>query len=299
MTQARHITLAAVALCAAPAVAQDDPTGPRGAFELEYLRSGDRSDLVLNGDLGLSHRGAGAGAVGLGFDLGLTSAYNLSEGEDATRFIAAAVLSFGFGELAVGLPESIGEVLVNRPSFAGNGQVDDALDGLMPPVTGTIARNRDAQAYGLRFSAEAGALRYGVSALKVQDLSGVVVEAAGAYALGQGTVEGMLEFGSDSGRTGGTLGLTQSFGQVDLGAYMGWQRAVARADSVQASVDYHLSDSLTVGGDIGRVKQAGVTSNLVGASMEYRFGSGAYGQLGITDSNRSPVLYDLSVGIRF
>lgn len=299
MKQARHIIVAVVATMAAPAFAQDDGTGPRGNFELEYLRSDGSSDVLLYGDLGFSYRGAGAGGIGLGFDLGLDSSYNLSEGDNATAFIAAAVFSFGFGDLAVGMPQSIGEMLVNRPSFAGNGGVDEVLGLLVPPATGNIARLSDLNRFGVRFDASAGQLRYGLSAHKTQDLDGMVLQAAGEYALGQGAVEGLLELDTETGKPGGTVGVTQSFGQVDVGAYLGWQRTIVRSDSIHASVDYHMSDNLTFGGDFARVSLVGAQTNIYGASMEYGFGNGAYGQLGIVDGSDTSATYDLSVGIRF
>lgn len=299
MTQARHIIVAVAALSAVPAVAQDVGSGTHGAFELEYLRSSGSSDLLLYGDLGLSHRGSGAGGVGLGFDLGFDTSYNLSEGENATGFTAAAVFSLGFGDVAVGLPETIGEVLVDRPSFAGNGVLDDALGLVLPPTTSAIARQFEDMRYGVRFESATGQLRYGASAHKIKDQDGILLQAAGEYSFGQGAVLGVLDLGSEGGGFGGTIGVTQSFGQVDVAAFVGWQRALAYSNSAHASVDYHVSDSLTVGADLANIDAEGFKTNLIGANMEYTFGNGAYGQLGMSDGNNVPTFYDISVGIRF
>ena len=299
MTQARQIIVAVAAIAAAPAFAQDSGSGTRGAFELEYLRSDGGSDLLLYGDLNLSHRGSGAGGIGLGFDLGFDSTYNLSEGDNVTGFTAAAVFSLGFGDVAVGLPQTIGEVLVDRPSFAGNGALDDLLGLALPPTTSAVARQMEEMRYGVRFESAAGQLRYGASAHKIKDEEGILLQAAGEYSVGQGEVVGVLDVGTEGGGLGGTIGVTQSFGQIDVAAFVGWQRSLAYSNSAHASVDYHVSDSLTVGADVANIDAGDFKTNLIGANMEYTFGNGVYGQLGMSDGNNVPTFYDISVGIRF
>ncbi len=294
MTQARHIFLAVAALSAVPAFAQDQSAPTTGAFELEYLRSDGSSDLLLYGDLALKHRGCA-----MGFDLGFDTSYNLSEGDNVTGFTAAAVFSLGMGEISVGLPETIGEVLVDRPSFAGNGVLDDALGLVLPPTTSAVARQFEKMRYGVRYESTTGALRYGASAHKIKDQEGILLQAAGEYTVGQGEVVGVLDLGTEGGGLGGTIGVTQSFGQVDVAAFVGWQRALAYSNSAHASVDYHVSDSLTVGADLANIDAGGFKTNLVGANMEYTFGNGAYGQLGLSDGNNVKPFYDISVGIRF
>lgn len=281
------------------AQAQDSGTTTTGNFELEYLRSDGSSDTLLAGDVMLAYRGAGMGAAGLGFDLGFDTRYNLSDGEDATALYAAVVLNWGFGDIAIGMPKGIGELLIERPAFAGIRAFDDVAGLVMPPVTGSYARLADARAFGVRYDSTAGQVRYGASLQKLQDEEGLFLQGAAEYALGQGAVEGMIEMNTDGGSPSALIGVTQTAGQLDFGLYLGRQKTLVDGTGFQASVDYRMSDSLTFGGDFLRVDAAGGKEDFYGVNMEYTFGQGAYGQLGVADGNDTTTLWDASVGIRF
>lgn len=292
--------LAACALLgfAGTSLAQQAGNGPRGSFELEYARIDGDSGLLLDGDIDLRYRGGGSGAVELGFDLGADATFDLSEGDDYAALYAAAVVNWGFGEVAIGMPRSIGEVLVDRSSIAGIRALDDIVHAFFPPVSGVVAKYTDKRAFGVRYENGMGQLRYGASALKVQDSRGTFIEAAGEYAIGQGAVEGVVEYNTDVGKANAMIGFAQSTGQLDFGIYMARQKMGTDGTSFQASVDYNIRENFTVGGDFVRL-DGDDKRDIYGASMEYGFDRGIYGQFGFARDSEGDNFWDASVGFEF
>lgn len=270
-----------------------------GGFELEYNRIDGSSSLILDGDIDLRYRGGGYGGAALGFDLGVDATFDMTEGEKDAALFAAAVGNWGFGDIAVGMPRSIGDVLVDRPSVAGMQVLGDLSRIFFAPVSGVVAKYNDARSFGVRYENSAGQLRYGASALKLTDVDGVFIEAAGEYALGQGAVEGVIEYNTDFGKANALIGFTQNAGQVDFGVYMSRQKVGFDGTGFQASVDYRMTENFTFGGDFMRIDGGGVTADIYGASMEYGFGSGIYGQFGFAHENSGDNYWDASVGFKF
>jgi hypothetical protein len=291
-------TLVAGTLAGSAAFAQDGGT-TTGGFELEFARIEGSSSLILDGDIDLRYRGSGFGGAGLGFDLGVDATFDLSEGEQDTALYAAAVGNWGFGDIAIGMPRGIGDVLIDRPSIAGMQMLDDLSRVFFPPVTGVLAKYSSKPSFGIRYENSMNDLRYGASALKVRDIEGVFIEAAGEYAIGQGAVEGMIEYNTELGKANALVGFQQAAGQLEFGAYLSRQNIGIEGTSIQGSVDYRMTENFVFGGDLVRLDSDGDKVNLVGASMEYGFGSGIYGQLGFAHANSGDSYWDASVGFKF
>ena len=117
----------------------DRAAGPTGGFELEYIGTENRTRSYFGGNIDLMQRGLSAGAVTLGFDLGVDATFDLSKGDDRYAFFGAIVVDPGFGEIAVGAPRSIGSVLIDRPVFAGNQARDRDLETVFPPMSDSLA----------------------------------------------------------------------------------------------------------------------------------------------------------------
>lgn len=296
----RNGILAACALLgvAGAAFAQETGNGPTGGFELEFNRIDGDSALLLDGDIDLRYRGAGTGMVEMGFDLGTDVTFDLSEGDHYAALYAAGVVNWGFGEVAIGMPRSIGDVLIDRSSIAGIRELDDISRVFFPPVSGVLAKYGDNRAFGLRYENGMGQLRYGASVLKVQDTRGTFIEAAGEYAIGQGAVEGSVEYNTDFGKANAMIGFAQSTGQLDFGIYMARQNMNMDATSFQASVDYNIRENFTVGGDFIRL-DGDDQRDIYGASMEYGFDRGIYGQFGFARDSDGANYWDASVGFEF
>jgi hypothetical protein len=291
--------LASFAMISGQAAAQsDEGLVLTGQTELEYLHSNSSSDTLLATDMLLSYRGGYVGGVGLGFELGVDADLLLDSGDSYSALYGAVLLSTMAGEFAIGAPKPITDLLIEKPSFAGMKALDLELAALSPSIVGSASKLGDAQSYGLRYSGASGALRYGASVHKLHGVSGTLYQAAAEYSFGSSAVEGAIESDSLTGNYSGTIGVTHSAGQFDIGAYVTRERQTLDGNMFQLSADYRVSDSLKVGGDVARLN-FGSRQTLFGLSAEYGFGNGAYVQGGVADGDGMRTTMDASVGFKF
>ncbi|MEI6801508.1 MAG: hypothetical protein WCO04_20160 [Pseudomonadota bacterium] len=277
----------------------DRSGGPSGGFELEYIGTDNKGSAFLDGDIDLMQRGLSAGAVSLGFDLGVDATFDLSKGDDRYAFFGAIVVDPGFGEIAVGAPRSIGSVLIDRPVFAGNQSRDSDLETVFAPMSDSLAKSQQVQSYGARYESTSGAVRYGASVQKLNTLDGMFLQAGAEYSFGQGAVEGVVEKRTNTDGLNLTVGVSGAAQQVDYALYLGHQDGATDTTGVQAGLGYAVSDSLRVGGDFGLRQTPTDESTYYGASAEYSFDSGIYAQIGVSDGNDTRVMWDASVGFDF
>lgn len=288
-------SLAGVALLPLPLMAQDFGAGPRfsGDVEAEYLQNGDSADPTLYGRFDL---GFGAGAFG--FELGIDVATELGDGSIDKALTGGVTLSTAFGDLTAGAPRSAGEMLLKVPSFAGMRGLDRSFALQGAPTVTARALEDGSQSYGVQLMAGTGGLRYGASLHRYTGDDRTLIQGAGAYQLGSGEVQGVIEADLASGEIGATLGGAFSFGSFDASAYVMRQMIDADGTAVQATLGYRLSDSLSVDGSL-RHANFGTSENMFGASATYSFGNGAYARFGAADGNTLPTMLDASLGFKF
>lgn len=289
-------------LCVLPfsALAQDNSDGrPSGAFELETLLQDESTRSLLDGKVDWMYRSGSGGAVGLGFDLGADATFDLNEGGQDYVLYGALAVDPGFGTFAIGAPRSIGDLLIERPAFAGNRLVTSEIDLAMPPAATSLAKTQRAQHWGMRYDNASGALRYGATAQKVDEVTGTFWQAAAEYTLGQAELEGMVEASTHEGGANSLLGINGMAGQVDYAVYVGDQRSNDPGTSLQAGLGYAVNDRLRVGGDLARVDQDSILSDHWGLNAQYGFGNGAHAQLGVSDGEDEQATWDASLGFKF
>ena len=293
------LALVSVALFSGPSFAQsDEGLALTGQTELEYLHNSSASETLLATDMMLTYRGGTMGGVGLGFELGVDADLLLDSGDSYSALYGTVLLSTMAGEFAIGAPKPITDLLIEKPSFAGMKGIDLELAALSPSVVGPLSKFGDAQSYGIRYSGGGGALRYGASVNKFHGLPGTIYQAAAEYSFGTTVVEGAIETDSVFGSYSGTIGVTHTAGQFDVGAYLSRERQTLDGNLFQLSADYRINDSLTVGGDVARLN-FGTKQTLYGLSAEYGFGNGAYVQGGVADGDGMRTTMDASVGFKF
>jgi hypothetical protein len=293
------LALASVAFFSGPTFAQSsEGLSLTGQTELEYLRNRSTSETLLATDMMLTYRGSTMSGIGLGFELGVNADLLLDSGDSFSTLYGAVLFSTMGGEFAIGAPKPITDVLIEKPSFAGMKAVDLELAALSPSIVSPVSKLGDAQTYGLRYSGESGAVRYGASVHKFHGLSGTIYQAAAEYSFGTSVVEGAIETDSVFGSYSGTIGVTHTAGQFDIGAYLSRERQTLDGNLFQLSADYRINDSLKVGGNVARL-DFGTKQTLYGLSAEYGFGNGAYVQGGVADGDGMRTTMDASVGFKF
>lgn len=271
-----------------------------GQVELEYLHGNDAGTTLFSADAMLRYRGGA-----LGVELGSDSDFALDNGPELKSFYAAALIDSGFGEFAIGAPESAADMLIDVPSFNRMKGLDaggfipgqDVTLGT-PSMVGPIAKSEDRQSYGLRYSNTAGEMRYGASVHKFEGTGSTLFQLAGEYTTGQTQIEGMIENKSLEGGFSGLIGVAHDAGQFTVSAYLSRQTILDDGTTFQISGDYRMSESLTLGGSFAR-KDFGQEEYLYGVNAGWGFGNGAYLQGGIADGDNTTILMDASVGYKF
>jgi len=285
--------LALLCLCApVPVMAQGmDALSFSGDLEFEHTRRNGASGTLAGGELFLRYEGP------FGFELGADIDQNLETGADNTVPYLAATFGFGPGEVALGAPQPVADVLIDVPDFAGMRELQLGYDQRGTSVATGVAKALGEQLYGGRIVAETGSLRWGASVHGITHQSGTHWQAAAEYAVGTGTeIEGAVE--GEDGNLGLTVGATHQAGQFDMGLYLNSQRIVGSSDAATAFVGFAVSDALTVRGHL-RAEDGAVQGNSVGVEAEYGFGNGGYAQFGAADGNNTSMTLDASVGFKF
>ncbi|NHB77453.1 porin [Rhodobacter calidifons] len=307
----RSLSLVFVALAASPAAALDLGNGFSiiGDVELEYLAAGSDQQRLAIHDLTLGWRSQGSGSLGFGLDV-TTQGYNIL-GEDIDTHIlwAAGVLVTPYGEIAAGRPQPVLERMFPLPQPGGTRYVDFLLASIGGHggsfLVQAALQSDDVDFTGLTLKGSAGDVTYGAGVHRIDAGS----ETADGYELGA------------IYRLGGTeLFAAYEAIEVPGNTFDRWQIA-ARYAAERWSVgvhhqdaDYFLSgygittlfadyrpmDALTIGAQVLATNPG--EFELYGLSAEYRFGPGAFGQLGyVTQSSGSGSddIFSASLGYRF
>ncbi len=271
-----------------------------GQMELEYLQGNDASTTLFSADAMLRYRSGS-----LGVEVGTDSDFALDDGPELKSFYAAVLIDSGFGEFAIGAPESAADMLIDVPSFNRMKALDaggfipgqDVTLGT-PSMVGPIAKSEDRKSYGLRYSNASGDMRYGASVHKFEGTGSTLFQLAGEYTMGQTQFEGMVENKSLEGGFSGLIGVSHDAGQFTVSAYLSRETILNDGTTFQLSGDYRMSDRMTVGGSFAR-KDFGSEEYLYGVNAGWGFGNGAYLQGGVADGDNTSVLMDASVGYKF
>lgn len=280
----------------APALSQGvDGLSFSGDLEFEHTRFKRVGGTVAAGTMFLRYDGP------VGLELGAEFYEDLEAGEGTSLPYAALSLGIGPGELALGAPQPVGDMLVEQPVFAGLRSFQEGFDargaGIGKGVAAEMARADGERLLGVRVLSEGGPLRWGVSAHQITEQSGTHWQAAAEVTLGSGTeIEGFVQ-GEDND-LGATLGATVKAGKLDMGVYLSTQHVTAQTDAATAFVGFSLNEQLSLRAH-ARVEDGLVRENLMGVSAEYGFGTGAFAQFGAADGNQTSMTVDASVGIRF
>ncbi len=262
-----------------------------GDLEFEHVRRNGASGTIAGGELFLRYDGP------IGFELGADIDQDLDTGADNTVPYLAVTFGFGPGEVALGAPQPVADMLIDIPDFAGIRELQLGMDQRTTSVVTGFAKSLEEQIYGARVTGQSGALRFGASIHGVTDQSGAFWQVAGEYATRGGTeIEGVIE--GEDGNLGVTLGATHQAGQFDMGFYLTSQRIMGNTDSALAYVGFAVSPSLTLRGHV-RKEEGTFTGNTLGVEAEYGFSNGAYAQFGAADGNNTSMILDASVGFRF
>lgn len=262
-----------------------------GDVEFEHTRRNGASNSLATADLMLRYEGP------FGFELGAEIDENLTTGPDYALPFLALTFGLGMGELAVGAPQPVADMLIDIPDFAGIREQQIAFETRTTSVATGLARTLNEGLYGARFTSDAGQLRYGASLHKITHRSGLHWQVAGEYQAGiDSQIEGVLE--GEDGNLGITLGAAHTSGQFDMGLYLISQRIVGSTDAAVAYVGVAVNDALTVRGHL-RTEDGTVNNNMIGVEAEYGFSNGAYAQFGAADGNNTSMTLDASVGFKF
>ncbi len=295
-----HRALAALSVILLPMAVQAQGLEPDGRVELEFLSGNDASNLVLSGDVMLRYRSGRFGA-----EIGTDSDIVLDGNDSFTAFYAAGLIDTAYGEFAIGAPQSVADMLIDLPVFAGMQGLE--AGGLLPSqplaldaasAVGTIAKGQDAQNYGLRYSTISGGLRYGASLHRFAGRDGTLVEIAAEYTMGQTQIEGMLESRDLKGGLSGLVAVSHDAGRYSLAASLSRQTITADGTTLRLGGEYRLSDQLFIGGSLAR-NDYGSEQYLYGVTAGWTFGNGAALSGGIAEGDDTGLLMDASVGYRF
>jgi|GEM_PF-1548235 len=306
----KKVPLLALAAAAAStgALAQSLPEGvtARGTIELEYVHStGGFDEQVAYGDLDLSYRTPdGAGALGFGFDLGLT-ALATTGGRDSAIY-AAAVLTTLWGDYSIGIPRTAFDQQINLPPVVGSRLIDAefAIGGGSRDFLSSAYLFGSSHIYGLRYDGSFGALGLSASLHDSEDLDGYTFQLAGTYGLGNGAT---LLAGYERVDTSGAgtlqsllLGATLDRNRLDGGLILGHTSAPFGDTSLaRGYIGYDVTQQLNLRGEL--LYRDGTSSQtFYGVGAEFTLpGSGAYIQGGVLDTDSADPILDASLGFRF
>lgn len=293
-------TLSALSLTLAAqgAAAQDQGFRFSGTLEGEFSSNGDADYTLLGGDLDL---GYSFGSFGI--EAGLQGDYILDEDVDYVAYFAAVTMATGLGDLALGAPRPVNDILSSQPQFAGSRIADLDLSAFGARVTTPILKTFGSFGYGARLMAENGALRYGVSVHQPADFhDAILLQGAAQYTTGALRLEGALEQGFVSGGEDGlnlSAGLHYDANALSGGIYLGRNDFGPSVDLLRGFAGYAVNDRLSVRGDVlwlgGEIDQT-----LYGAEAQYGFANGTYAQFGVLDgTNGQATTLDATFGLSF
>jgi hypothetical protein len=276
-----------------------------GDVELEYLSPDGGEDTTFGfTDLTLGWRSQGGGAVGVGFDLSVVSYHDFDSDFDESVFWGGLVLTTAFGDVTVGSPRPLLDLLPKTPDIGGARVLDLELGFLTGSTLAYFKLlDSDVDVYGISFKGESGAFNYGAA---VHQADGVgdkadVIELVVGYSLDQAELYAAFEKLDD--------------GSTDLQKFIVGGRYTAERWSVGAEAtdfdasgssvstfklfaDFNVTDALTVGAQALEISQDG-SQRIYGLTGEYGFGTGGFAELGYFDADGSSDAVTASIGYRF
>jgi hypothetical protein len=292
---ARMITSAAavfLGMTAQGALAQDG-TGfsYSGQIGIKYLDAGGAQTL-LGADLFATYATGGA----LGFEAGFITDISLDNGNDLSAFHGAITYDTGFGRVAVGAPRPVTDLLIDTPAFGGSRLVEIEFFSFSPSLVTPFSRIGDAQQFGARFTGEQGALRYGMSVHRVEDLDLTFWQVAGDYRVGNLELDAAIEGIEGEGNLNVTVGGTYAVNNITVGLYLNQNDLVGGIANAKAHLAYAVTDALTVRGHLWHFESGVETST--GLEAEYDFPNKTFVQAGVT-RYFSANLLEASFGYKF
>ena len=290
----RILVPALLVLSSLPATAQDAGNGLSfgGEVKLEYVDS-TSSDLVFDGDLGLSWRSGGL----LGFDASLDTTY-LDDGTDLTNVWAALVLSTGAGEFAVGAPRPLVDSMGVMPRFSTSRLLDLETGFVRGPLTSLASAQDNGVTPGITYRQSSGNLTFGAGYHHLNDANVDVAEGVMQYATGATTFFISGEFATAPGNDVSLMqiGAFHDAERFDLGAAFAQFDTGSAMRSLRLYGSYDVMSALTLRGDLLMMEDL---DDIYSLSATYAMPSGLFIEGGGSVVNGSDEIYDIGVGFKF
>lgn len=283
-----------LALSALPVAAQDSGLSYSGEVKLEYLDA-NSSYWTFAGDAALAWRSGGL----FGFDAAVDTVI-VDDGEDFTNYWAAAVLSFGSGELAIGAPRPVLLAHKVQPKFGTSRLVDLELAF----VNGGLAK---------LFSAQDPGMTPGITYSHQLDS---VIFAAGYHRIDLGAdefniYEGLMRYDGGSTQyfisaehvatpsddaTFLSIGARHDADRFDLGATLTKARTSDTTLTARLYGSYDIMPGLSIGADYLAIQDE---DDIYTLGAKYEMDSGLFVEGGVSELNGSSEVYDVGVGFKF
>ncbi|MBL9045819.1 MAG: hypothetical protein JNK34_00670 [Tabrizicola sp.] len=291
----RFLVPALLALSALPAAAQDSSgLSYSGEVKLEYLDA-NSSYWSLAGDAALTWRSGGL----FGFDAAVDTVV-IDRGSDFTNYWAAAVLSFGSGELAIGAPRPVFLTQEVQPKFGTSRLVDLELSF----VRGGFARIASAEDPGMTpgitythkldsVTFAAGYHRIDNSSTELNIYEGLMRYDGGAtqYFI---SAEHVATPSDDA--TFLSIGARHDADRFDLGATLSKFKTSDTTLTARLYGSYDIMPGLSIGADYLAIQD---TDDVYSLGARYEMDSGLFVEGGVSELSGSNEVYDIGVGFSF
>ncbi len=257
----RKTTLAfLLATVGSPALALDFGNGfsTTGEIELEHSKYMFSNYSYFTGDVTLSWRSSGSGAIGYGADLTILHFRQIKESEGSTAYRGGLVVTTGFGDFTIGAPRRALSTVLTLPELGTNRMVNLEFNQLRWDSFHPLL-SEDTE-LGLAFTGTSGNLTYGASAHQFEGgkATADTVQIAASYIMGSTTFMGGVQrvtgFGP-SNQTALIFGMLYDRNKLTLGLELsnfandnGQSFASARLHA-----GYDITDAFTVLADITQI----------------------------------------------
>ena len=293
--------LAGLLLVAVPslAVAQSVPPGffASGQTGLEYVDAdGGSAGLYLgyfDATFGLDGAKAGS-SVPLGIQIDVFALRELEDGTlDRSAIHPWIFYDTSFGRLSLGRPRPLADDFLAQARFSGSYTFDKFLYSAILASPLSAARSaEEADILSARFDGTVGALRYGLSYSEVEDSDVTVSSAALGYDTGNiefGLVyETFQNAGSDVDFVGASV--VGNYGNTRLTArYTSGSALEPDSTAINLSVDYAITDQVSVGGAYTNFDDGVDTFDLTHVYAACEIFAGLDGELGYTTSDSDDI----------
>lgn len=290
----RFLSPALLVVLAQPIAAQDSGLSYSGEAKLEYIHA--NSDLLaFRGEMVASWRSGGL----FGFDASADTIHT-DEGDDFTNFWAAAVLSMGSSEIAVGAPRPLLETHRVMPRFSSSRIVDLETSFLLGPITSFVSTQDNGMTPGLTYTYNSGGgLTFGAGYHRLNDGTDVdAVEGIMRYEGGATnyfiSAEYLVTPSSDLMML--QIGAMHDGDRFDAGLSLAKVRSTEAVHSLRLYAGFDVMTALTLRGDLLLVEDEDDVKSL---SATYEMDSGLFVEGGGSFFGGSTEVYDVGVGFKF